>query len=329
MKDREIELQVALLLKDSESRVRNAAAMMLGAMKAKKFAPQLAQLLKDPDVRHTAAEALAEMEATEFAPQVAELLKDPATRYGAVKALGEIKAREFAPQIALLLKDSSRNVRTAATRAIRKLGKQDLPVILQILDAINAYNTNSDDLERIAYLRFLAHFVAGGNQDVETLMQWLGKPKTTPQKVTYQQARKVMELFDKAWKVDEKLPDLRRELAVQIAEITRKNFWKPQDIGLLTKHYENLKDSYDIQANVVNSVIVNLEGWKRLFAVRNIIITHIIFWLALIFAYPKSKRYFFGTLGYGAFSVWVTLVSSSPGYLFCVASCLNPLNLHC
>ena len=332
MKAKEFAPQVAQLLKDTNSRVRNAAARALREMEVKEFTPQVAQLLKktnlrvqkgevktlgemeakeiplqfvqllkDSDwrVRYSAARVLGEMKAKEFAPKVAQLLKDNNSRVqnAAARALKEMKAKEFEPQIAQLLKDSEWGAlhklfldnRSTAARTVAKLGKQDLPDILQILDFISTYNTNYD-LRSIGQLRFLAHFVGGGNQDVKILMQWLGKPKTQPQNLTYQQGKKVMELFEQAWKVDKELPDLRIELAAQIAEVAREVSWKPQDIGLLTKHYNNLKNSYGIEANAVNSVILNLEGWKWVFATRNIIITHIIFWLALIFAYPKSPQ---------------------------------------
>ncbi len=159
----------------------------------------------------------------------------------------------------------SRPVRNTAIKALKKSGKQDLPVILQILDATYQYS----DVKDIAQLRFLAHFLGGGNQEVETLMQWVGKPKNTPQKLTYEQAKNAMQSFEKAWEIDKKFSNLRPQLATQITEVVRKVSWKPQDIFLLTSHYNNLKNFNQNQADIVNSVKLNLDGWKWFFAARN------------------------------------------------------------
>ncbi len=276
------------LLKDSDSNVRSAAAEALGQMQAKEQAPKLVQLLKDSDsnVRSAAAYALGQMQAKEQAPKLVQLLKDSDSnvRSAAAYALGQMQAKEQAPKLVDLLKDSDSDVRNAAAEALPKLGQQGLPVIVQVLDAVQEYPSE------IGQLRFLAHFIGGGDQNVETLMQWVGKPKTRPEKLTLDQGRKIMQLFADTWKFSESTPEFRQELAEQIAAVARKVSWKPQDITLLQNHYKNLQAGKFTQADAVESVIRNLEGWKWFFSARNTILAHLAFWLALIFAYPKFPQ---------------------------------------
>ena len=218
----------------------------------------------------------------QFAKQLED--KELDSRKAAAYALGQMQAKEQAPQLVPLLKDSDFSVRSAAAEALPKLGQQGLPVIVQVLDAAQEYPSE------IGQLRFLAHFIGGGDQNVETLMQWVGKPKSTPEKLTLEQGRKIMQVFADTWKFSESTPEFRQDLAEQIAAVARKVSWKPQNITLLQNHYKNLQAGKFTQADAVESVIRNLEGWKWFFSARNTILAHLAFWLALIFAYPKFPQ---------------------------------------
>ena len=302
-KDWEINGIVAAL-KDPYAGVRLQAANKLGEYKLdepKKQIPNyqdvvklLVEQLSPPDKddkqektlsRRAAARALGEMKAKEIAPQIALLLKDSQSyvRNSAATALGGMKAKEFAPQIALLLKDSDSDVRYSAATALPKLEKQGLPVTVQILNAVHYYPSE------INRLRFLAHFIGGGEQDVETLMQWIGKPKakTTPNNLTVDQGRKIMELFEQSWKLCDSLPDLRRELARQIAVVSDLVHWEAKDISLLEDQHQSLEEYNYKQADTIRRVIDNLEFWKWFFLIRNILLIHLSIWLTLILLYPK------------------------------------------
>ena len=253
----------------------------------KDLVDKLAQQLEDkePDARNAAAQALGQMEAKEQAPKLVELLKDSdsSVRSAAVSALGQMQAKEQVLKLVELLKDSDQGVRYAAAPALSKLGQQGLPVVVQILDAVqqNSYE--------IGELRFLAHFISGGEQEVETLMQWVGIPKSRPEKPTLTQGRNIMKLFDKTWKISESAPGLRKELADKIGEVADGVSWKPQDIVLLQTHYNNLKGK-DNAAYKVQLAINKIAIWKWLANARNTILIHAAFWLALIFAYPKFPQ---------------------------------------
>ncbi|BCL37629.1 hypothetical protein NSMS1_40760 [Nostoc sp. MS1] len=282
--------QLVLLLKDPNYFVRYAAVQALGQMQAKEQIPQLVLLLKDSNyfIRYAAVQALGQMQVKEQVPQLVLLLKDSnyLVRSAVVQALGQMQAKEQVPQLVLLLKDSDTNVRSAAAEALIKLGQQDLPVIMQILDSVHYYPSE------IGQLRFLAHFLAAGKPQVETLMQWVGKPKAPPEKLTHDEGVQAMEAFKEAWKDCDSLIELRRELAQQISEVAanKQIIWKAQDIQLLEYHRENLKHVKSTYADALQSVINNVEYWQWFFKAQNTIIAHITFWLALIFAYPKFPQ---------------------------------------
>ncbi|MEH1991018.1 HEAT repeat domain-containing protein [Nostoc sp.] len=283
--------QVAKLLKDSDGGVRGAAIEALGQMQAKEVVPQVALLLTNPnvDARYAAIKALGQMQAKEQIPILVQLLKNPegVIRDAAVKALGQMQAKEQAPQLILLLKeDPDSGVRKAAAEALIKLGQQDLPVVVQVLDSVHSYPSE------VGQIRFVAHFLGGGKPQVETLMQWVGKPKMRPEKPTHDQGVEVMEVFKETWKHFDSLPELRRELAEQISEVAAKKkiIWKAQDINLLQTHYSNLKKINSTHADTLQSVINNVEYWQWFFKANNTILIHAAFWLALIFAYPKFPQ---------------------------------------
>ncbi|BAY30016.1 HEAT repeat-containing PBS lyase [Nostoc carneum NIES-2107] len=297
---------IAALLKDSDKYVRRAAANALAQLQAKDIAANVAALLKDSDkyVRSAAADALAQLQAKDYATNVAALLKDSDkyVRSAAANALGQMQAKDYAANVAALLKDSTFGICSsenilfqgnsceAALIALPKLGKQDLPQGLPVLVQI-LYSAHNYPFE-VAQFRFLAHFIGGGEQDVETLMQWLGKPKpkTTPTDLTAYKGRKIMELFEQAWKHSDSLPELREELARQIAVVADLVRWQAQDITLLERHHKNLKNGNYRQADTLQRVINNLEFWKWFFLARNIFLIHLAIWLTLILAYPKFTQ---------------------------------------
>jgi len=109
-------------------------------------------------------------------PILVDLLADPLSnvRQAAVAALGALRAKEQAAAIAARLEDPDPNVRGAAVLAIRELAPVDTRVILLILEAAHRSK------ELISPTRYLAHRVAGDNQDSQTAVAWLGKPVRIP-----------------------------------------------------------------------------------------------------------------------------------------------------
>ena len=128
---------------------------------------------------------------------------------------------------------------------------------------------------------------------MKILLKWLGHYDNSkiPTKLTYKEAKKTLKIFAKIWQPSEDLKrELRKDLADKIVQVAKIVDWKPQDIILLETHYQNLKKAGYSEADSIQSMIINLQGWRWFFNFRNTIIIHFLFWLALIFAYPKSPE---------------------------------------
>lgn len=231
----------------------------------------------------------------EIAKKVAKFLKNekvnPGIRSSAAEALSNFgqAAAEYIPEILKFLKDENvdPDVRRSAAEALEKIRKLEVKEVVVILN--NFYEPGNSE-----YLnwRFLTYFLGGGTEEVKILLKWLTSPQAPPDKLTHDQGVKILNVFLEAWNGSQGLERLRNDLAKQISEVTaNKNVpWKLQDIVLLQKHYNNLKQVNSTHANAVQSVIDNLEGWQWFFKARNTILIHAAFWLALIFAYPKFPQ---------------------------------------
>ena len=195
----------------------------------------------------------------------------------------------YIPEFLGLIKDEkvNVNVRRKATVVLGKLRKLELKEVAAVLNTI--HEPNQRDFEQ---MRFFGYFLSGGTDEVKTLLKWLGYPQKPPPQLNYKEGKKTLELFLKTWEPCQELEPLRKDLAEQIALVaaSKKVPWRWQDIGLLKRHYNNLKTVYPTKATVVHSAINKLKLWQWLLKVRNTILIHITFWLALIFAYPKFPQ---------------------------------------
>jgi HEAT repeat protein len=252
-------------------------------------------------------------EPEDIAKKAAEILKDEKVdanvRASAASALSNFgqAAAKYVPDIVNILKDEKvdANLRASAARALGNITQLKLEEVIVILNYVyepnqgklwSTLSSNRENRDNInfEYWRFLTHVLAGGNDEVKTLLKWLGKPdrKAIPEQLKYDEGKKTLELFLKIWVPTQGLQGLREDLEEQISVVAsnKKVLWKPQDISLLESHYKNLKAVNSTKAAAVKSVIDNLEFWKWFFLARNIILTHLAIWLTLILAYPKSPQ---------------------------------------
>ncbi|MBC1270273.1 HEAT repeat domain-containing protein [Trichormus variabilis FSR] len=302
---------IANILKDEkvDNNVRYYGAVSaLGNLgdTAAKYVPDIANILKDEKVdtifRRNAAEALGSMgeAAAKYVPDILNFLKDEKVeasfRRNAALALGNLgeAAVKYVPDILNFLKDENvpADVRGNAASALGKIRQLKLEEVVVVLNYIYEPNQGSFDYGQNNYefWRFWTYFLGGGHEKVKTLLTWLGRPKTTPDKLEHSQAVKTLELFRDIWQPSQEFARIRDDLAKQIALVARKTPWQPQDILLLETHYNNLKKAGYNEADSLQSVIVNLKGWQWFFNARITILTHATFWLALIFAYPKFPQ---------------------------------------
>ncbi|MEH1940855.1 MAG: HEAT repeat domain-containing protein [Nostoc sp.] len=230
-----------------------------------------------------------------FAQKADNILKDekvPANvRSGAASALGNLgdAAAKYVPDILNFLKDEKvpAYVRSGAASALANIRKLELKEVVVILN--NIYEPgNSEYLN----LRFLTYFLGGGTEEVKTLLKWLGSPQATPDKPSHDQGIKILNVFLQTWNNSQGLERLRNDLAKQISEVAAKKnvSWKLQDIGLLQTHHSNLTKVNSTNADAVQSAIDKLEVWQWFVRSGKTILIHAVFWLALIFAYPKFPQ---------------------------------------
>ncbi|MEH2024805.1 PBS lyase, partial [Nostoc sp.] len=268
---------------------------------AKPYVKDIADILRDKSVdsivRRGAASALGNLgeAAKPYVKDIADILRDKSVdsdvRSSAASALGNLgeAAKPYVKDIADILRDKSvdKDVRSGAASALGKIEQLKLNNAVVILDSV--YYAGQSEFEQ---WRFLTYFLSGGTDEVKTLLRWLGRPKTTPDKLTHTEGIKTLLIFRQAWEFSQELDQLRKDLAQQISEVAanKQIIWKAGDIGLLQTHYSNLKKVNSTQSDALQSVINNVEYWQWFFKAGNTILIHIGFWLALIFAYPKFPQ---------------------------------------
>ncbi|MEH1811902.1 MAG: PBS lyase [Nostoc sp.] len=296
---------IADILKDKtvNSNVRSSAAMALENLEeaAKPYIKDILNFLKDKTadltVRSNTAEALVNLGevAKPYVKDILDIIKDKTVnsfvRSKVAKALGNLEevAKPYVKDILDILKDKTvdKDVRYRAAWALGKIEQLNQNNIVVILDSI--YYAGQSEF---AQWRFLSYFLSGGTDEVKTLLTWLGfpKPKTVPASLSHDRGDKTLKIFAQAWEPSRDFVRVREDLAKQIAVVARKVHWKPQDIGILETHYNNLKKAGSNEADSLQSVIVNVKTWQWLFNARTTILIHAAFWLALIFAYPKFPQ---------------------------------------
>ena len=294
------EPQLAALLKDPDEDVREAATLALGMVRV----PAVAALLKDPDkyIQRSGrgeAEELAEVvlgalmligkgePGKEQALALAELSKSAygGARLVAALALGVMgkAGKSQVSAAAGLLSDRFEDVRQAAANALDAMGPLDLEGILQIVNEMYLHASQT------VVLRFYAHFLGGGQPDAETVIVWLGRPaRQRVDTLTYNRAVATLEVFKRAWPLTQRLPEVRKNLQGQIAAIVQAITWRVGDLPLLKGHASNLAGTPQ-QAALLN-VIASIERTRWTVNTGKIWLGHAVFWVIMIFVYPKSPQ---------------------------------------
>ncbi len=273
---------------------------------AKSYIKDIINFLKDeknPDyVRENAASVLGSFgdAAKPYAQDICDFLKDEkvkaSVRGSAAAALGNLGdvAKPHMKQWAVLLGDlfvgSARNAPLQQTSqemvaAIVKLGGLNLTDSLPI---VNGIYRNTPALQTG---RFLAKATTQGDKDTVTLLNWVGKPKNTPKKLTHDEAKNTLTIFQTAWNASADLPELRTDLATQIREVTNNRYitWQADDIPLLTGLVTALKIGGYTSADI-DSAIRSISAYKWVSTVVQTFLIHIAFWICLIFFYPKFPQ---------------------------------------
>lgn len=294
--------QIVALLKDQSFWVRYTTVITLGDMHnsaGKAYMPQIAALLKDQEgnVRSAAIRTLGTMgeAANSYVSQIAALLKDESSyiRSATAEALGAIggTAKVYAPKLAALLKepdDSDADIHSAVITALSAMGPLDITTLTIILSPIY------DDASRVDNLRFLAHLLGGGDGEAECLLAWLGLPDQYPEKISLRNGIQTLNAFANAWEGTADYPKVRKDLAHQIMIVTKKikSALTMADFTLLRKLNDQLESDpvTETYTAAINEVIIAHEKTRWLRTTGRILLVHALFWLGLIFIYPKSPQ---------------------------------------
>jgi hypothetical protein len=284
---------------DANVRGRAAVALRNLGDVAKPYVKDIADILKDDkidaDVRGDVAVALANLSdvAKPYVKDIADILKDDKinadVRGDVAVALANLSdvAKPYAKDIADILKDGKIDayVRSDVAEALTKLtGKLNLETVSFLVSSAYQEEESADDE------RFHAYYYSGGDEQVTRLLKWVAKPKRLPETLDRPEAIKTLEAFTTAWAGSENYPEYRADLADKTALVVSKVTWLPQDIPLLQRQYDRLSAARMSQAAAVQQTIFNLQGIRWVFMAWQAILAHIAFWIALIFAYPRSPQ---------------------------------------
>jgi HEAT repeat protein len=295
--------QITAMLEDENWEVRAAAARTLGNLGeiARAAIPQIIALFDDEDwyVRSNAARALGSLNefGGAFLPQLVDLLRDEDgnVRAAATWSLGNFgkEARAYRYQILALLEDPHPGVRYGAARVLGNFGELEVNSIAAILNPIYT------DPSRVTELRFLAHFIGAGKEEVEIFLQWLGQPENNYpdiETLSYAEAKKTMEVFDTTWEsvvpFEELLVDLSDQIAVVVSKM--KTQWESKDLPLLQRHLQHLEVIESPHAEAVKEVMTYVERKREIARLIVLLMTvcliHPLLWVALIYVYPRSRH---------------------------------------
>ncbi len=132
--------------------------------------------------------------------------------------------------------------------------KEDLQVRLLIAEKIGAFqpltlsqlflfvSSTHYSVRNVQTGRFNAYFYGQGTEEIQLLMQWLGRPTALPDlgKMTPADRRKTLQVFLTVWPDSEGFEKSRVELVKAITLIISSSQWTKTDIPLLEQHYQNL-----------------------------------------------------------------------------------------
>jgi HEAT repeat protein len=293
--------QMAELLKSPLALPRDAAyALARMGTNGAAFAPQVAELLKSPSdyVRRDAAAALARMGSSgaAFAPQVAELLKSPSdyVRRDAAAALARMgpSGAAFAPQVADLLKISDEDAKQSAETALLALIRHpDARTALHLLDSSHSHQHLRGSLV------FWAYLTGGADTTNRLRCRWLPSRETDkrlePKGLVLTNAEAVLQLLSETYPLAERLQHIRSRCATLASDVVRTQRAKgPVASGSLLAHLghevsRQIQEEFPDQARAIEEALRpdKLRWW--LWRGLGVAGGHALFWLLLIFAYPR------------------------------------------
>jgi HEAT repeat protein len=291
------ESKIVAFLESNNFFKRHGALWALGNLPgvSKMYIPEIAPLIKEnnADLAYAAVRAISSMGVIplEYIPRILALAnhKNLHVRRMALKVLknqGKLP-HEYIPGITNFLNKTSPGDYSRAAGVLLNQGKIDFKLLPYILNSVYHNASLSDEI------RFLSHFLGGGEEKVEILLKWLGEPGNNyPKELTHDEARKTLTVFCDVWGASGNLDKLTPELLDQIAVIIGKDSieWKNHDLSLLQKAAKILKTNQSIFIKPLEMEIRSIKTKKYVFLILIFSGIHGISWFVLLFLYPHSTK---------------------------------------
>ncbi len=279
-------------LKDENSKVRSTAAHALrnSGTQANIVLPALIEVLEDSDAnaRSSAAIAIGEIGAdTKIAiPALIEALKDhnAAVRSYAAYALSRTDTdyKVALPALVEALKDEYAHVRSNAAFAIRAIGVEDETAISPLIDLLK--DENPSVRSSAAYA--LGLFSTKSDTVLPALFEALKDEEFEVRKEAARSLKKIaadQDLHATTMQQAEQALDIIKTIRMALADPALKS-----DVYVEEYSLEVERSLASLQNKQQSFLIQSSTEW--LSAGKNVWLAHIAFWLALIFAYPKSPQ---------------------------------------
>ena len=229
-----------------------------------------------------------------------ELSSDSAlVRKEALISMGLFKesSKKYISQISKLLVDNNPYVRNEASRSIsemHQLSIDDIPLLL--------YPIYYQYSQLSGQIRYMAHYLGGGKNDIECLLSRIGfsqyqRSQLSHKILTRNETKHLINILNNSWKCAMSYKNLQVDIENQILDILciNKATWKIQDLPFLVKNLKLLEKAGSTHLDAIRYItkIITIKKWciKLLYFV----IIHVIFWLVLLFLYPRytTVRAFF------------------------------------
>ena len=212
---------------------------------------------------------------------------------GAVARLRDLTSAE-ALQLVALLRDGDAGVQRAATTALVVHGPFSVEMTAPLLASLY------DDVSRGPEIRFLAHYLGGGDQNVGVLLHWLGEYTEGPTDVgdlDVDGGRRALQVFREAWPTTTNTPRVRRDLVAKLQSIVVATSWTERDTELLSDFAAELAAAgHGAAAGTLERAMERRDVGSVVPWVVGAGGAHAVFWVLLVVAYPRStwvQTYFF------------------------------------
>jgi hypothetical protein len=294
---------IANLISSKRPEVRSDAALALSHLRnaAVPYVGTVVSLCvegNEPDLRRAGLTALgtigAPAAATSLTALQAILVRgDDPVKQEALETLSRF-GRAGGPagfEVAALLTDAAKDIRRAAEQALLDIAPVNQRTTLKTMEAVKHF----EHIDRSVVsnrLQFVAYMSSGNVEGSRIIVRWLGLGHSP--EIRRSDAIKQLTVFADAWKNSTDQPKIRVELANVIAQIVGALSWSTaEELNLLKLHESNLRQANSPQRLVISTAIQ--QGQRRtyiqlLYRRWYLFLLHPIFWLLLIFVYPRSTQ---------------------------------------